>query len=77
MTCTTPLRRGVDTTTVLSFPQIPKEWMSKRIVQQIADVPVPQIPEQIVEVILGSCGSLAKARATARLDEPTTAGEEC
>ena len=27
--------------------------MSKRIVQQIVDVPVPQIPKQIVEVILG------------------------
>ena len=23
---------------------IPEEWMSKRIVQQIVDVPVPQIP---------------------------------
>ena len=45
---------------------IPEEWMSKRIVQQIVDVPVPQIPKKIVEVILGGCGSLAKARATAR-----------
>ena len=26
-------------------------WMSKRMVQQIVDVPVPQIPEQIVEVV--------------------------
>ena len=26
--------------------------MSKRIVQQIVDVPVPQIPKQIVEVVL-------------------------
>ena len=32
---------------------IPEEWMSKRIAQQIVDVPVPQIPERIVEVILG------------------------
>ena len=31
--------------------------MSKRIVQQIVDVPVPQIPKQIVEVILDGCGS--------------------
>ena len=29
---------------------IPEEWMSKRTVQQIVAVPVPQIPEQIVEV---------------------------
>ena len=42
--------------------------MSKRIVQQIVDVPVPQIPKQIVEVILG--GSLAKGRATARVTCP-------
>ena len=27
---------------------IPEEWMSKRIVQQIVDVPVPQILEEIV-----------------------------
>ena len=40
-------------------------------------VPVPQIQEQIVEVILGGCGSLAKARATARVDVPTTPGAEC
>ena len=32
---------------------IPEEWMSKRIVQQIVDVPVPHIPKQIVEVIFG------------------------
>ena len=25
---------------------IPEEWMSKQIVQQIADVPVPQDPEE-------------------------------
>ena len=31
---------------------IPEEWMSKRIVQQIVDVLVPQIPKQIVEVVL-------------------------
>ena len=31
---------------------IPEEWMSKRIVQQIVDVRVPQIPKQILEVIL-------------------------
>ena len=31
---------------------IQEEWMSKRIVQQIVDVPVPQTPKQIVEVIL-------------------------
>ena len=55
---------------------IPEEWMSKRIVQQIVDVPVPQILEQTVEVILGGCGSLAKARATARVDVPTTPGAE-
>ena len=29
---------------------IPEECMSKRIVQQIVDVPVPQIPKQIVEL---------------------------
>ena len=28
---------------------IPEEWMSTRTVRQIVDVPVPQIPEQIVE----------------------------
>ena len=56
---------------------IPEEWMSKRIVQQIVDVPVPQIPKQIVEVIFGGCGSLAKARATARVDVPTTPSAEC
>ena len=33
---------------------IPEEWMSKRTVQQIVAVPVPQIPEQIVEVMKGS-----------------------
>ena len=37
--------------------------MSKRFCQQSVDVPVPQIPVQIVEVILGGCGSLAKATA--------------
>ena len=30
---------------------IPEEWMSKRIVQQIVDELVPQIPKQIVEVV--------------------------
>ena len=30
---------------------IPEEWMSKRNVQQIVDVPVPPFPKQIVEVI--------------------------
>ena len=53
-----------------------EEWMSKRIVQQIVDVPVPP-RMRIVEVILGGCGSLAKARATARVDVPTTPGAEC
>ena len=33
---------------------IPEECMSKRTVQQIVDVPVPQIPLQIFEVIKGS-----------------------
>ena len=60
---------------------IPEEWMSKLTVQQIVAVPVPQFPEQTVEVMKGSadfdqcflegCGSLAKARATARVDVPT------
>ena len=57
--------------------EIPEEWMLKRIVQQLVDVPVPQIPKQIVQVILGGCGSLAEARATARVDVPTTPGAEC
>ena len=48
---------------------IPEESMSKRIVQQIVDVPVPQIPKQIVEV--------AKTRATARVDVSTIPGAEC
>ena len=32
---------------------IPEEWMSKRIVQQIVDVPVPQILEEIVALVAG------------------------
>ena len=32
---------------------IPEQWMSKRIVQQIVDVPVPQILEEIVALVAG------------------------
>ena len=41
---------------------IPEEWMSKRIVQQIVDVPVPKILEEIVEP------AAYRRQATARVD---------